>query len=134
MACGKRLSKSGGSDLISDCPERNLIGMQPALICLKFHRWRILLGIPFWLHLESVREGGDEATRWRNARLSRVSDSNYLINIDLYSLGSALFDQKANVEFKVGFTHFSHKFTNSFCFLQTTSKSEIFMSNLFCEL
>ena len=27
MADGKRLSKSGGTDLISDCPERNLIGM-----------------------------------------------------------------------------------------------------------
>ena len=119
MADGKRLSKSRGTDLISDCPERNLIGMQPALICLKFHRWRILLGIPFWLHLESVREGGDEATRWRNARLSRVSDGNYLININLYSqsLGSVLFSQKADGEFKIGFTHFSQKHKNSFYFL-----------------
>ena len=80
MADCKRLSKSGGTDLISDCPERNLIGMQPAPICLKFHR----ICLEFhWLHLESVREGGDEATRWRNARLSRVSDGNYLININL---------------------------------------------------
>ena len=38
MADCQRLSKSGGTDLISDCPERNLIGMQPAPICLKFHR------------------------------------------------------------------------------------------------
>ena len=82
MADGKRLSKSGGSDLISDCPERNFIGMQPAPICLKFHCRRIYLEF-HWLHLESVREGGDEATRRRNARLSRVSDGNYLININL---------------------------------------------------
>ena len=113
MADGKRLSKSGGSDLISDCPERNLIGMQPAPICLKFHRRRICLEF-HWLHLESVREGGDEATRWRNARLSRVSDGNYLININLqvrfYSVKKLMSNSKLVL-------HFSHKFTNSFYFL-----------------
>ena len=64
MAGGKRLSKSGGSDLISDCPERNLIGMQPAPICLKFHRWRICLEFHFgctwnpWEREATKRRGG----------------------------------------------------------------------------
>ena len=64
MADGKRLSKSGGSDLISDCPERNLIGMQPAPICLKYHRWRICLEFHFgctwnpWEREATKRRGG----------------------------------------------------------------------------
>ena len=64
MASGKRLSKSGGTDLISDCPERNLIGMQPAPICLKFHRWHICLEFHFgctwnpWEREATKRRGG----------------------------------------------------------------------------